>query len=76
MSHNKICYPDRYSDELCEYRHVVLPRKMVQYVLRSHLMSDDEWRQLGVQQSKGWVHYMVHKPEPQILLFRKPLPNH
>lgn len=25
-------------------------------------MSEAEWRKLGVQQSRGWVHYMVHKP--------------
>ncbi|XP_019963023.1 cyclin-dependent kinases regulatory subunit 2 [Paralichthys olivaceus] len=76
MSRNEICYSDRYSDEHYEYRHVVLPRKMAQYVPRSHLMSEDEWRQLGVQQSQGWVHYMIHKPEPHILLFRRPLPKH
>ena len=31
-----------------------------------------EWRSLGVQQSRGWVHYELHKPEPHILLFRRP----
>ncbi|XP_026209712.1 CKS domain-containing protein isoform X1 [Anabas testudineus] len=56
-------------------RHVVLPREMAKYVPRSHLMSEDEWRQLGVQQSQGWIHYMIHKPEPHILLFRRPLPK-
>lgn len=27
----------------------------------------------GVQQSEGWEHYLVHEPEPHILLFRRPL---
>lgn len=31
-----------------------------------------EWRSLGVQQSRGWVHYELHRPEPHILLFRRP----
>jgi cyclin-dependent kinase regulatory subunit CKS1 len=31
-----------------------------------------EWRALGVQQSRGWVHYELHRPEPHILLFRRP----
>uniref|UniRef100_A0A3Q0SPF5 Cyclin-dependent kinases regulatory subunit n=1 Tax=Amphilophus citrinellus TaxID=61819 RepID=A0A3Q0SPF5_AMPCI len=53
--------------------HVVLPRDMVKYVPKSHLMSEKEWRQLGVQQSQGWMHYMIHEPEPHILLFRRPL---
>ena len=25
---------------------------------------------MGVQQSRGWVHYAVHRPEPHIMLFR------
>lgn len=43
-------------------RHVVLPREIAKYVPRSHLMSEHEWRQLGVQQSQGWIHYMIHEP--------------
>ena len=40
---------------------------------RSRLMEEAEWRQLGVQQSLGWRQYMIHKPEPHILLFRRSL---
>ncbi|XP_047426636.1 cyclin-dependent kinases regulatory subunit 2-like [Mugil cephalus] len=76
MSRNNIYYSDRYRDDQYEYRHVVLPREMVKYVPKSHLMSELEWRQLGVQQSQGWIHYMIHEPEPHILLFRRPLPKH
>jgi cyclin-dependent kinase regulatory subunit CKS1 len=36
-------------------------------------MSETEWRNLGVQQSVGWVHFMLHTPEPHILMFRRPL---
>jgi len=29
---------------------------------------------IGVQQSRrGWVHYAIHRPEPHIMLFRRPL---
>lgn len=35
-------------------------------------MTETEWRNLGVQQSPGWVHYMLHAPEPHVLLFRRP----
>ncbi|GFH31030.1 cyclin-dependent kinases regulatory subunit, partial [Haematococcus lacustris] len=31
-----------------------------------------EWRGIGVQQSRGWVHYAVHRPEQHIMLFRRP----
>ena len=27
----------------------------------------------SVQQSRGWEHYAVHRPEPHILLFRRAL---
>ena len=40
---------------------------------KGRLLSENEWRSLGVQQSRGWVHYEIHKPEPHILLFRRPL---
>ncbi|XP_009883972.1 PREDICTED: cyclin-dependent kinases regulatory subunit 2 [Charadrius vociferus] len=56
-------------------KHVMLPRELSKQVPKSHLMSEEEWRRLGVQQSLGWVHYMIHEPEPHILLFRRPLPK-
>lgn len=43
-------------------RHVVLPREMVKLVPKTHLMSEEEWRGIGIQQSRGWVHYMTHAP--------------
>ena len=36
-------------------------------------MTEMEWRGIGVQQSRGWEHYAYHRPEPHILLFRRPL---
>ena len=35
-------------------------------------MDEEEWRSLGVMQSPGWEHYMIHAPEPHILLFKRP----
>ncbi|XP_064540787.1 cyclin-dependent kinases regulatory subunit-like [Drosophila montana] len=66
-----IYYSDKYYDEKCEYRHVVLPKELVKLVPKSHLMTESEWRSIGLQQSRGWIHYMIHKPEPHILLFRR-----
>uniref|UniRef100_A0A2K5V7Q2 Cyclin-dependent kinases regulatory subunit n=1 Tax=Macaca fascicularis TaxID=9541 RepID=A0A2K5V7Q2_MACFA len=57
------------------YRHVMLPKDIAKLVPKTHLMSESEWRNLGVQQSQGWVHYMIQEPEPHILLFRRPLPK-
>jgi len=73
MSKNDIYYSNKYTDALYEYRHVVLPKEIAKNVPKHKLMSETEWRGLGVQQSQGWVHYMQHDPEPHILLFRRPL---
>ncbi|XP_078313764.1 cyclin-dependent kinases regulatory subunit 1-like isoform X2 [Crassostrea virginica] len=75
MSHKNIYYSDKYTDDQFEYRHVMLPKEIAKLV-PSKLMTETEWRSLGVQQSQGWIHYMKHDPEPHILMFRRPLnPN-
>lgn len=44
----------------------MLPKDIAKLVPKTHLMSESEWRNLGVQQSQGWVHYMIHEPgEPR-----------
>lgn len=68
---SSIMYSRRYSDDRHEYRHVILPKELVKYVPKDRLMDVEEWRALGVQQSPGWWHYMIHKPEPHILLFKR-----
>jgi cyclin-dependent kinase regulatory subunit CKS1 len=69
---SKILYSEKYFDPEFEYRHVILPKEVGKLVPRNRLMEEAEWRQLGVQQSVGWRHYMIHKPEPHILLFKRP----
>ncbi|CAN0030984.1 unnamed protein product [Sphacelaria rigidula] len=51
----------------------MLPKEQAMMVPQSRLLEEDEWRNLGVQQSRGWQHYAIHRPEPHILLFRRPL---
>jgi hypothetical protein len=52
MSHN-IKYSDRYSDDQYEYRHVILPPEIAKVVPNTHLLTETEWRNIGVQQSPG-----------------------
>ncbi|CAN6477006.1 unnamed protein product [Victoria cruziana] len=54
-------------------RHVVLPSEVAKLLPKNRLLSENEWREIGVQQSRGWVHYAIHRPEPHIMLFRRPL---
>lgn len=69
----QIQYSEKYEDDTNEYRHVILPPSIATQLPKGKLLSETEWRALGVQQSRGWEHYAIHKPEPHILLFRRPL---
>ena len=66
-------YSEKFSDDEYEYRQVILPRELGNQLKGRGLLSEDEWRGLGVTQSRGWVHYGYHPPEPHILLFRRRL---
>ena len=69
---SEIEYSEKYFDDHYEYRHVILPKDIMKKIPhKGKLLSEQEWRALGVQQSRGWTHYEVHKPEPHILLFRR-----
>ncbi|KAH3902930.1 probable Cyclin-dependent kinases regulatory subunit [Saccharomycodes ludwigii] len=77
-----IHYSPRYSDDTHEYRHVMLPKAMLKVIPSDYfngetgtlrLLTEDEWRGLGITQSLGWVHYECHAPEPHILLFKRPI---
>ncbi|CAM6010597.1 unnamed protein product [Sphagnum balticum] len=69
----QIEYSEKYFDDVNEYRHVVLPPDVAKLLPKNRLLSEVEWRGIGVQQSRGWVHYAIHRPEPHIMLFRRPL---
>jgi cyclin-dependent kinase regulatory subunit CKS1 len=66
----RIHYSERYSDDEYEYRHVILPKGMLKYLPETlfspedpnvlRLLSESEWRGIGITQSLGWEHYEVH----------------
>ena len=61
MSSQDIQYSEKYCDDEFEYRHVILPKHVSKNAPKGRLLSDAEWRGLGVQQSRGWVHYAIHR---------------
>ena len=73
MAASRCEYSDKYCDDTYEYRHVILPKELAKTLPQNRLLTETEWRSIGVQQSRGWVHYATHRPEPHILLFRRPL---
>jgi cyclin-dependent kinase regulatory subunit CKS1 len=66
MSKKQIYYSDKYTDEEFEYRHVMLPKDLAKMVPKTHLMSETEWRNLGVQQSQGKINLV----KVLLLIFR------
>ncbi|TPX36377.1 hypothetical protein SmJEL517_g01455 [Synchytrium microbalum] len=73
---NNIYYSPRYSDDHHEYRHVILPLQLfraIPEVMKDRLLTEQEWRSLGITQSLGWEHYEIHKPEPHIFMFKRDL---
>ena len=69
----EIEYSEKYQDDIYEYKHALLPEELFRTIPKGKLLTEDEWRNLGIKQSRGWVHYAIYKPEPHILLFRRPL---
>ncbi|XP_020406764.1 cyclin-dependent kinases regulatory subunit 1-like [Zea mays] len=67
----QIQYSEKYFDDTYEYRHVVLPPEVTKLLLKNRLLSENEWHAIRVQQSRGWVHYVIHRPELHIMLFRR-----
>ena len=66
-------YSEKYEDDEYEYRHVCLTEDLYKKMPKGKLLSEVEWRCLGVQQSLGWEHFMIFAPEPWVLLFRRKL---
>jgi len=73
MTVQQIQYSEKYADSNFEYRHVILPSNLLKHLPTNRLLTETEWRRLGIQQSKGWWHYAIHKPERHILLFKRHL---
>lgn len=74
MNTQDIEYSEKYHDDMYEYRHVILPREIAKRISDPpKILEEEQWRGIGIQQSRGWAHYEIHKPEPHILLFRRAL---
>lgn len=41
--------------------HVILPKDLAKTLPKSRLLTESEWRGIGVQQSRGWQHYAIHR---------------
>ncbi|CAM6114085.1 unnamed protein product [Calypogeia fissa] len=52
---SSIQYSEKYFDDTYEYRHVVLPPEVAQLLLKDRLLSESEWRGIGVvRMARDW----------------------
>ena len=42
-------------------RQVTIRKEYASQIPRDHLLSDQEWRHMGIQMSLGWEHYCIYK---------------
>ena len=40
---------------------MILPKELAKTLPKSRLLTESEWRGIGVQQSRGWQHYAIHR---------------
>lgn len=45
---DEIEYSEKYNDDEFEYRHVLLPKNIYRKLPRGRLLSENEWRSIGV----------------------------
>lgn len=69
---SEIRYSDRYIAGDFEYTSVILPKSFLPKVQGRKVLSNSEIRDFGVQISTNWVNYVVHEPEPHVILLRRP----
>ena len=69
---DNIEYSEKFYDFIYEYKHVILPKSYLKKIPK-RLMTEQEWRDLGIVQSRGWVHYLIFSKEPHVILFRRPI---
>eukprot|EP01079_Euglenida_sp_SAG-EU17-18_P002555 gene2555-74_t len=49
----KIKYSAHYDDDTMEYRHVIMPKAVSKFLPKNELLTEKEWRLLGIQQTAG-----------------------
>lgn len=69
-----IKYSDKLKTKEYEYVNVTLPKVYLPKLTKNKLLIESEWKSLGIELSNGnWENFMIYKPEPHVLLFRKKL---
>lgn len=72
-----MCPTTAYVRRLTLHSHVILPKPFLKRIPKHYfdpeepgvlrILSDSEWRGIGITQSLGWEHYEVHGTSPYTL---------
>ncbi len=69
----EIKYSDKYYALDYEYTSVILPKKYLPYVSEKKTLNFEQMKSLGIEISPDWENYLVHEPEPHVILLRRKL---
>ena len=73
MNSSSFTYSKKYYDDNYEYRQVIACSEIGKMIMEKGIMAEEQWRELGITMSRGWIHYTIYKPEPHVMLFRRPI---
>ena len=51
----------------CHVSQVIIRKECVNLIPKGRLLSENEWRGLGIQMSLGWEHYCIYKYDNSFL---------
>lgn len=76
LSEEEITYSDKYGDptdpfNTYEYRHVIIPCEKGKALKLNRTLNAKEWKAIGLHMGSDWIHYLIHRPDPHVLLFRR-----
>ncbi len=69
----EIKYSDKYFALDYEYTSVILPKKYLSQVTGRKTLNHEQMKSLGIEISQEWENYLVHEPEPHVVLLRRKL---
>lgn len=72
---SQIRYSDKYTVGEFEYTSVILPKSYLPKVQGRKILSYKQIKDLDVTISPEWENYVVHEPEPHVILLRRPFKN-
>jgi len=72
LKHEELLYA---ITQFCKDQTTKVPEQfmpLAQANLSGTTLTESQWRSFGIQMSMGWQHYIMYRPNPTVLCFRRP----